>query len=352
MQNFAIFSVYFAVRQAIKHSWINDRDQFLYPKNKWQKDTEFHSDCLAYTLFHSQNRISTNIPHPQPLPQGEGSKKNSLARGNLSPSLAEGDKGGGLESINHFIPFSEKEVGAKEAFTSHFLHDFINGKCAKDSTRHLASSAKEGESHLSLQTSKASVAIHDKDLQIDCHEVVPTSRNDSSPCHTEGVARSISNLDSAKNNRDISAFSKPQYDKSPNKSQSNTLFELESTQDVIPTKPLEFSAEAKAVFSAGLELWRYYHAVASDTTSPQSLANPHSPYNPNASLYDIKEFFKGRKSTTNATNTDTKSQKQGKLNATSKDLHFNSLMASLNDALANLAKKLESKIYEYGFLEE
>ena len=353
IQNFAIFSVYFAVRQAIKSSWINDRDQFLYPKNKWQKDTEFHSDCLAFTLFHSQNRISTNIPHPQPLPQKEGSKKNSLARGNLSPSLAEGDKGGGLESINHFIPFSEKEVNAKSRFTSHFLHDFINGKCAS-----------------SLQTSKASAAIHDKDLQIDCHESLRDSRNDSPSCHTEGVARSISNLDSAKNNRDISPTAqydkngdstlvmqyhndktkKPQYDKSPSKSQSNTLFELESTQDFIPTKPLEFSPQAKAVFSAGLELWRYYHAVASDTTSPQSLANPHSPYNANASLYDIKEFFKGRKSTTNATNADTK--KQGKLNATSKDSHFNALMASLNDTLANLAKKLEPKIYEYGFLEE
>ena len=206
--------------------------------------------------------------------------------------------------LSYLVGFSVREVRAKSRFTSHFLHDFINGKCAT------------------------------------------STHNDTTPCHTEGVARSISNLES----RDISPTA--QYDRSPSKSQSNTLFELESTQDVIPTKPLEFSAEAKAVFSAGLELWRYYHAVASDTTSPQSLANPHSPYNPNASLYDIKEFFKGRKSTTNATNTDTKSQKQGKLNATSKDLHFNSLMASLNDALANLAKKLESKIYEYGFLEE
>lgn len=44
--------------------------------------------------------------------------------------------------------------------------------------------------------------------------------------------------------------------------------------------------------------------------------------------------------------------KKGKLNTTSKDEYFNALMSSLNLALANLAKKLEPKIYEYGFLEE
>ena len=111
--------VYFAVRHAIKSSWINDRDQFLHPKNKWRGDSEFHNDCLAFTLFHGQNRISANLPHPKSLPQGEGLSS-------LSPSLAEGDKGGGY--INHFIPFSEVEVGAKEAFKSDFVFRFINGR--------------------------------------------------------------------------------------------------------------------------------------------------------------------------------------------------------------------------------
>ena len=84
--------VYFAVRHAIKSSWINDRDQFLYPNKKWRNDSEFHSDCLTCTLFHGQNRISSN--------QGE----------------------------NHFIPFSESQVGAVEAFKSDFMFRFINGK--------------------------------------------------------------------------------------------------------------------------------------------------------------------------------------------------------------------------------
>ena len=84
--------VYFAVRHAIKASWINDRDQFLYPKNKWRFDKEFYNDCLAFTLFHGQNRISAS------------------------------------EGTNHLIPFSESQVGAKEAFKSDFMVRFINGK--------------------------------------------------------------------------------------------------------------------------------------------------------------------------------------------------------------------------------
>ncbi len=90
--NLIPFCVYFAVRHAIKASWINDRDQFLYPKNKWRDDKEFHSDCLAFTLFHGQNRISAS------------------------------------DGTNHFIPFSEVAVGAKGRFESDFMVRFMNGK--------------------------------------------------------------------------------------------------------------------------------------------------------------------------------------------------------------------------------
>ena len=119
--NLIPFGVFFAIRKSIKRTWINDRDQFLHPKNKWRNDKEFHNDCLAYTLFHGKNRISANLPHPKSLPQGEGLSSHS-------PSLAEGDKGGGLKYINHFIPFSEVEVGAKGRFKSDFMFRFINGK--------------------------------------------------------------------------------------------------------------------------------------------------------------------------------------------------------------------------------
>ncbi|GAA7152375.1 hypothetical protein Kyoto69B_14470 [Helicobacter pylori] len=96
-------------------------------------------------------------------------------------------------------------------------------------------------------------------------------------------------------------------------------------------KPLEFSLCASKVFDAGREIYRYYHA--------QDFINPH--YNANASLYDIKEFFQGRNA-------------QGKLNlpAKAKDEHYKQLYANLQDALKDLAKEIQPKVYEYGFLRE
>ncbi|GAA7731096.1 hypothetical protein JP0163_14920 [Helicobacter pylori] len=96
-------------------------------------------------------------------------------------------------------------------------------------------------------------------------------------------------------------------------------------------KPLEFSQSASRVFDAGREIYRYYHA--------QDFINSH--YNANASLYDIKEFFQDRNA-------------QGKLNlpAKAKDEHYKQLYANLQDALKDLAKEIQPKVYEYGFLRE
>jgi len=82
--------IYFAVRKAIPATWLNDRDHFLYPNNKWKKDLEFQNDCIAYTLF--SNNISTKF------------------------------------GVNHWIPFSEKEADASGKFKSHFMQSFISGK--------------------------------------------------------------------------------------------------------------------------------------------------------------------------------------------------------------------------------
>ena len=189
--------IYFAVRHAIKASWIKDRDQFLYPNDKWQKDTEFRNDCLIFTLFHNQNFIKAK------------------------------------EGINHFIPFSEEEVNARQIFQSHFMVDFIKGKI------------------------------------------------------------------------------KPKNDKREN---------LICVENFIPTKSLEFSKEAQEVFSAGLALWKYYHAKCDEQN-----------YNANASFKDIKEYFKG-------------------LN--NKDKEFNALTTHLTQKLNALALKIQPKIYKYGFLKD
>ncbi|GAA6884955.1 hypothetical protein HpHNI68_12300 [Helicobacter pylori] len=97
-------------------------------------------------------------------------------------------------------------------------------------------------------------------------------------------------------------------------------------------KPLKFSPSAsKKVLDAGREIYRHYHTQASTD----------SHYNANASLYDIKEFFQGRNA-------------QGKLNlpAKAKDEYYKQLYANLQDALKDLAKEIQPKVYEYGFLRE
>jgi hypothetical protein len=198
--NLFIMSMYLAVRQCIEHTWVNNQDQFLCPNEKWEADNEFHNDCLAYTLFHSQNKISSK------------------------------------QGTNYFIPFTESEVGSKQKFESKFMANFIAGKLKEESA----------------------AALFEKDK-------------------------------------------------------------------ATKKEPLEFSAEAKAVFSVGKALWLYYHKQPN--------------INANASLYDIREYFQERNTT-------------GKMNNKSADEVYTKLLADLKESLAILAQKIEPKVYEYGFLRE
>ena len=95
-ENLIVSCIYLSVRHCIPATWINDRDQFATPFSSWESDAVFHSDCLAYTLFHGQNRISSQ------------------------------------EGTNHWIPFTEQEVHAPTLFKSHFMTDFIAGKLYKE----------------------------------------------------------------------------------------------------------------------------------------------------------------------------------------------------------------------------
>lgn len=106
----------------------------------------------------------------------------------------------------------------------------------------------------------------------------------------------------------------------------------------IPTKALNFSKEAKAVLDAGRAIFKHYHANATSKNPTQNPLNLE--YNANASLYDIKEHFKGR------------GGKNNKINDTSKDEKFNELETNLSKALKTIATKITPKIYEYGFLKE
>ncbi len=84
--------IYFSVRHCIEATWFNDRDQFLYPNDGWQKDKEFQTNCLIFTLFHGQNRISSQ------------------------------------QGVNHWIPFTREQVGCKKTFKSTFMSDYLRGK--------------------------------------------------------------------------------------------------------------------------------------------------------------------------------------------------------------------------------
>ncbi|WP_217884422.1 hypothetical protein [Thioflexithrix psekupsensis] len=94
--------IYLAVRHCIETTWLNDRDQFLSPNDGWQTDTEFQNDCLTSTLFNSQNRISSN------------------------------------EGVNHWIPFTESEINARDKFASNFMTKFIQGKLKPEASKQMA----------------------------------------------------------------------------------------------------------------------------------------------------------------------------------------------------------------------
>ncbi|MEZ4887646.1 MAG: hypothetical protein R3E32_23130 [Chitinophagales bacterium] len=198
-KNIIEISIYISVRHTIQATWLNDRDQFTFPKNDWEQDQEFHNDCLSFCLFDNSNNISSS------------------------------------KGINHWIPFTEQEVNAQNRFESHFMTDFINGKIKT-----------ENESNL-----------------------FGTSKIQSIKC--------------------------------------------------------EFSAEAKDVFDAGRELWKYYHSKPN--------------VNVNASLYDIREYFQGRND-------------KGRMNNKSDDEKYMELIGELRNKLDFLADKIKPKIYEYEFLKE
>ena len=206
-------SVYFAVRLVIKPTWLNDRDQFLWPNDTWKTDREFQLDCVTFTLFDSQNKISCKA------------------------------------GTNHWIPFTEDEVGCTSAFASHFMSEWLRGK-------------KMGTSH----------TIEQKQEVLNLGDV-PMAAEEPQALYDAPI---------------------------------NSL-----------------SPEARAVFDAGRELWRYYHA------QPNAI--------PDASLWDIRAHFQ-------------KFKPNGDMNPRSEDAGYNERIAALRAAVKALAAKIAPKVFEHGFL--
>ena len=257
-------SIYLSVRLSIFPNWLNDRDQFLYPKDGWQNDTEFQTNCLAFTLFHGQNRITST------------------------------------EGTNHWIPFTEQEVNAKEEFESHFMTDFIAGLYAKR--------AKFAQSDPLMSREAINKSV----------ECLLDFPDRACPVPTKTPDPLVADMPSAKTAAKINVEATPPQDTS-----KTSLFSEEHKTSFIPTEPLQFSPEATAVFDAGRELWRYYHA------------QPNA--NPNASYYDIRAYFQGR-------------NEKGKMNFKSKDKEYMRLLSNLKAAMEALRLQIVPKVYEYGFL--
>ena len=93
-------AIVYSVRHLIDHTWINHNDQFLQPNCELPQ--EFIDDCLIYMLFHGKNLTAS------------------------ANNLEWNDKKWNI--VNHFIPFTEEEVGASARFESDFMVQYMQGK--------------------------------------------------------------------------------------------------------------------------------------------------------------------------------------------------------------------------------
>ena len=374
-ENLISISVYYTVRHVIPATWLNDRDQFLFPNDGWKTDSKFQNDCLISTLF--SNNIQSKV------------------------------------GTNHWIPFTEAEIEAKERFASHFMTDFIQGKIKTTASDDLFSSPSLSSSSSQFNSpslrglggvkiSPAYLQSHGikTDNLIFDDKFLPYNPNLKTNSRELRKAGNLSEALLWKELRASNFFGYSFYRQKPilnyiadfyckelnlvieidgnthdteeqiaydkerdrqmqvlgltiirirdekvKKDMPNVLREIEHI--ITPPDPLkegEFNnvganshspkfsvggandySPRRAVFEAGRELWRYYHTQKD--------------INANASLYDIREYFQGRND-------------KGRMNPKSSDEKYTELIGNLRDKLKILAEKIAPKVYEYGFLKE
>lgn len=93
-------AIAFTVRRIVKPTWLNDRDQFLQPTEELTE--EFKTDCLVWMLFNGSNLTAS---------------ANDLEWNGKKWAI-----------VNHFIPYTEEEVGAPERFESDFMVEYMADK--------------------------------------------------------------------------------------------------------------------------------------------------------------------------------------------------------------------------------
>ncbi len=249
-KNFIAISIYLAVRHCIEADWLNDRDQFLWPADTWKTDFEFQLDCLIYTLFHGQNRISCKA------------------------------------GVNHWIPFAEAEVDAKDAYKSHFMVDFLRRVALQTCP------LREGAVAKGDWGSTTGIASAVRSTPPDGSAVTPLSEGGN-------MGESQSELS------------------------QDDLFTADAQYNPSTLQPFNFSTAASRVLDAGRRLWRYYH-------SQQNAL-------PDAAFYDIRAHFQGFKP-------------NGHMNSASPDAEYTRLISDLRAAMKDLTSKIAQKVREHGFL--
>ena len=137
------------------------------PNEGYEADDGFKADCLVFALFSGQNRVKS------------------------------------ADGANHWIPFTEEEVGAKSCFKSHFMSDFINGRAASDTRRVEDNAPYQSELQLGNVANVEGLPIANSNSQLETGNI--------------GTG----------NNSTMATFISP---------------------------------AARAVLDAGRELWKYYHA--------------------------------------------------------------------------------------------
>jgi hypothetical protein len=96
-ENLRQVAIVFSVRLLVKHTWFNHNDQFLQPTAPLVD--EFNNDCLIWMLFHGKNLTAS----------ADGLEWNGKT----------------WSLVNHFIPFTEAEVGAPDRFESDFMVQYL-----------------------------------------------------------------------------------------------------------------------------------------------------------------------------------------------------------------------------------
>lgn len=114
-ENFEKSAMTFVARRIERPTWLNDRDQFYQPTV--EVPTEFINDCVIWMVFNRCNKTA-------------------------SSDNLEWD-GKTWKLTNHFIPFTEAEVGASEKFESYFLSDWIKDHEMSDEAQEVLDKGKE-----------------------------------------------------------------------------------------------------------------------------------------------------------------------------------------------------------------